>query len=228
MKEKTLTFSEFLADSNNTYKVAITLKGRSHSGIIIKYKEGEDLYQYYIHFAGSNDIRLIPLPDLTHNDHICLGIEKIVSQKGKQEDILATLVTLAESISDCKEQNIPFSFNYTGATFNLDTGKFPEDSYGLTCATFVVSFFKSVNIYLVNYPNWPIRNEDTDMMIETLEVLGELEGLSKEELRQKIKEEFPCSRVRPNEVFASAMYPYFSAAEHNYCSEIAVKCLAIH
>lgn len=106
--------------------------------------------------------------------------------------------------------NIHYGLFYK-ETFFRESGalKLGDNEYGLTCATFVLAVFISMDIKLINILDWEVRPEDIEWQKDTIMVL-EATGDDSPEYRHYIdtlRKEIGCPRYRPEEVTASITFP---------------------
>jgi hypothetical protein len=124
--------------------------------------------------------------------------------------ILEQLADLCETVKASK-QRVPYGFKYTPTTFSTGTGtlRIGGDSIGLTCATFVMAMFLSVNVDLIDHQRWGARADDArwqeDVWIFAYQN-GSCFGIPQHELDTNLAH-LPCLRYRPEEVVAAARFP---------------------
>lgn len=84
-----------------------------------------------------------------------------------------------------------------------------SDGLGLTCSTFVLKVFESAKVPLIELTNWPMRPDDNVRHASLLHLMengipGRLHPAPPEHV-QRVREELPCIRLRPEEVAAAAL-----------------------
>jgi hypothetical protein len=110
-----------------------------------------------------------------------------------------------------KEYRIPYAFRYTNkANINRATGEVQlVDGLGMTCSTFVLAVFQSVEIRLVNIETWQAREDDVARHESLLKKMrGEEPGFepAPDDHIEQVAKEVNCMRVRPEEVAATGMF----------------------
>lgn len=133
-----------------------------------------------------------------------------------QESLCSFLEVLADSI-DNGEIQIPYAYKYEKySDFDSDNHlRLAEESYGLTCATFLLTIFHHVGIDLINLESWPHRDEDKKKekaTKQTFWIYKERVDVSRKHLKH-MKDEIGCKRYSPEEVaISSALYNESSAS----------------
>jgi hypothetical protein len=129
--------------------------------------------------------------------------------KSRLRSIVAKCILVSENQLKSDKKPLPYAIGYySGREFNQD-GIYTDDQsgieYGMTCATFILTLFKSVGIELLDRQQWIYRNDDKpwfDYIISHLET-GFANGKVSKKHLDNVKNEFNCSRYRPEEVFGS-------------------------
>lgn len=110
-----------------------------------------------------------------------------------------------------QEHSIPYALGYHRSTgFSNQTGELIlSDGLGLTCSTFVLKVFESAKVPLIELTNWPMRPDDNVRHASLLHLMengipGRLHPAPPEHV-QRVREELPCIRLRPEEVAAAAL-----------------------
>ena len=130
--------------------------------------------------------------------------------KVQQESLSALCEVLKDDIRNRKIL-IPYGFLYDNYALIQPDGtlQLTENEIGLTCATFVLTFFHSCGIDLVDLNDWPPREEDQVWflhIINELKKYAQLIGIEQSHL-DKMKSQKGVSRFRPEEVaVSSALY----------------------
>lgn len=104
------------------------------------------------------------------------------------------------------QRGIAYALRYAGETFETRAGIFmTESGRGLTCATFVMAVFASHGVPLLQWAEWPEREEDRlwqEYIVQELHA----RGVEKEHI-DAVKEQATrgCARYRPEEVAAAGL-----------------------
>ncbi len=108
---------------------------------------------------------------------------------------------------------IPYAFRHgNNNRFNRATGELMLiDGLGLTCSTYVLTVFQSVEVTLVNFEGWEMRAEDDarhDALLNNMRNGIPEYGIppAQPEHVELVKEQLPCIRVRPEEVAATGLH----------------------
>ena len=107
---------------------------------------------------------------------------------------------------------IPFAFRLGNNTrFNQQTGELMlGDGLGLTCSTFVLAVFESVDVPLVRFNGWRPRVDDDKRHADLLDSMRNgIPGFSPPADPKdvdRVAAELPCVRVRPEEVAAAGLF----------------------
>lgn len=128
-------------------------------------------------------------------------------------------------INNIDGQNIPYALEYHGIRkFNeqgLYTSYIDGAEYGMTCATFILTVFESVGLEILDWKNWPSRNEDKewfDRLIRLLNIHKVKHGTVSQEHIYNVTKEKDCVKIRPEEIFSVC---YCNEYPMNYdCSSI--------
>jgi hypothetical protein len=129
--------------------------------------------------------------------------------KSRLRSIVAKCILVSENQLQSDKKPLPYAIGYySGREFNQE-GVYTDDEsgieYGMTCATFILTLFKSVGVNLLDWQNWIVRKEDKawfDYILYHLEEGYKNDKVSKKHL-DNVKNEVNCSRFRPEEVFGS-------------------------
>ncbi len=117
-----------------------------------------------------------------------------------------------------REYRIPYAFRYTSKTrINPATGEMQlEDGLGLSCSTFVLAVFQSVEITLVKIDTWRSRADDVVRHEALLQKMrAGIPGFAPPAPADHIvlvEKEVHCMRVRPEEVAAAGLFDDFPVA----------------
>jgi hypothetical protein len=108
---------------------------------------------------------------------------------------------------------MPYAFRHgNNNRFNSSTGELMlADGLGLTCSTFVLTVFESVEVPLVDFDGWEQRAEDNARHETLLDKMRN--GIPKYGIPaaqpdhvDRVAAELPCIRVRPEEVAATGLF----------------------
>jgi hypothetical protein len=112
-----------------------------------------------------------------------------------------------------REYRIPYAFRHgNNNRCNRNTGELMlVDGIGLTCSTFVLTIFQSVEVPLVNFDGWQHRADDEARhraLIDRMRTGFPQHGIppASPEHVARVEGESPCIRVRPEEVAATGMF----------------------
>lgn len=135
-------------------------------GVAIQYDKQHDQMHCGIAFVNQNTQQIIHLAthnwltlDTNLNDFKCIvkpSLPNIV-----QESFVALCLAIKDDINN-GNTHIPYGFLYDDYAIIDNDGKLAltEKEIGLTCATYVLTFFHSCGFDLVDISNWPPRDED--------------------------------------------------------------------
>lgn len=116
-----------------------------------------------------------------------------------------SIAAFCKTVYDRNDQGIPYGIVYEGGKFNEDGTLILEgEEHGFTCATFVMAFFKSVGIQLIDIHNWDIRESDTEFHEKVVHYLERTQA-SKAHI-EKVRHNVGCARFRPTEVTVSSYF----------------------
>ena len=100
-----------------------------------------------------------------------------------------------------RNKGIPYGISYTGAAaFNGSQEFIDEGGAGLTCATFILAFFKDLGFEVLDLYIWLVREDDKDW--QQL-IYSEIESRDKDHARNIQAGVGSAYRYRPEEVVAS-------------------------
>jgi len=129
--------------------------------------------------------------------------------KSRLKSVVAKCIIVAENQLQVDKSPLPYAVGYfSGREFN-EKGVYTDDitgiEYGMTCATFVLTMFKSVGVEILDWKNWITREEDKEWFAYIISHLekGHAVGRVSEEHLNNVTGEINCSRFRPEEVFGS-------------------------
>lgn len=171
-----------------------------HCGIAFSQQDKQQI----IHLASHNSLTF----DTDLNAFECIvkpSLPIIV-----QDSFVALCLAIKDDIKHGNIQ-VPYGFLYDDYAIIENSGKLAltEKEIGLTCATYVLTFFHSCGFDLVDINNWPARDEDKpwyENIINLLFTFKDRLGITIEHL-SKLKEQMNVPRFRPEEVaVSSALY----------------------
>jgi hypothetical protein len=121
---------------------------------------------------------------------------------------LEQIASLCQYLAEIKPR-VPYGFKYTPSVFRTEAGSIQfstsGDSFGLTCATFVLCVFESHNVRLLKENEWDCRVDDENWQSAVYELMrnnGETFGIPQTEIDRN-QGDIPCIRFRPQEVIAA-------------------------
>jgi hypothetical protein len=195
--------------SQNNHKLGIALgfsdEDQLHCGII--YRRDDDLYILHLkwHNLLSKDNDLLPF-----TRYVYLKIDSL------PDDRIESICAMCEVIySRHNQRKIAYGIKYNYDT-NFHDGLVNINhnvSSGLTCATFILAVFNSLEIRLLNIETWKPRRSDLlwhQKIIDALQESSRRGYVSAEHLRL-VTNERGCARYRPEEVAAGVSKADFFA-----------------
>lgn len=111
----------------------------------------------------------------------------------------------AEHASRISSQNIrkgiPYGISYSGAAvFNGQQEFIDEAGAGLTCATFILAFFKDLGFEILDLESWVVRDDDKDWQQMIYSEILKRDPAKAQSIKAELGNAF---RYRPEEVVAS-------------------------
>jgi hypothetical protein len=192
----------------------------NHTGILAKYKNEIKFY----HLAWHLELLCDNWEEYIANNENYLLKRWVKFMMLTSDPIIASyripsIIKKLEMILEKSQGKIPYAINFNTTTFtddgNLILG---EQENGLTCSTFIASFFNSVAINLVDLTTWISRDEEdtnwkrsiTQLMLRTNVSFEHVYNVAKEPLN---------FRLKPEEVAASSSLPEEDLpANFHFCS----------
>ena len=177
--------------------VGRTRHGNMHAGIAYRWAGNLYLYHQAFHF----DTRLEDFAGALTE----LGGATLVVRVSVPRDRQKAIAGLFNDIGKINPK-FPYSLRLDpGSRVDETLGRLiTKDGIGLSCVTFVLAMFQSAKIQLVDSSTWPIgRSADLDAQQSLVRLL---EGRASAEHVQAVREEVGCTRVRPEEIAATACY----------------------
>jgi hypothetical protein len=173
-----------------------------HCGIV--YEDFENSNFNTLHLAWHNDLR---------NEHEYLDwLSKYSCVHPKIHELRLGLIPAmcTRIVERQKSHKIPYGLLYEGGLFSMDEGiiNLGDKASGLTCATFVMAVFKSIQVDLIDIENWGSRLSDKkwhQKVILSLENTKEKYNISDKHI-DNVRNEVGCARFRPEEVAISSFF----------------------
>lgn len=190
---------KFKTEPENSLAILVikTSYGTNHTGILVK-TNGE--IKFY-HLAWHLKLECSSLEQINSNDTFKLqkwvSFSYFTSSPYVIEYRLLTTIKLLDVIYRQNIGKIPYGLKFRDTQFTQDNHLLlGEGENGLTCATFVLSFFQKVGIPLVDLNTWQPRVEDAawkkwviGMMIVLHVPEAHIQNVEKEELNYRLKPE---------------------------------------
>lgn len=219
--------SKFPLSESNWVGIAIGCEDRNmHCGILHRSEnDGVSFLNLAGHFYLQNE------NDLTEKEGYCFVGLNILEPRARQ------LAALCRNVYEVNKYLIPYSPMYDGSAefdddFKLILG---ESMNGLTCATFILTFFERLaGIRLLEITQWPKVGDDTERdrqnerymnhVIRQLKKTQKIRGHPEDSHIKAVETERGTIRFRPDEVVAgctSNSYP----ATFSYCEEYGAEIL---
>jgi hypothetical protein len=138
------------------------------------------------------------------------------------DDFAIQIPSLCELIVE-KNNLLNFGITFNNSTFDNEGNlKLQEGDFGLTCSTFILSIFESVNIPLIEFNSWEQRKEDIlwhEMVLDFFVTKNQLnpEKYSKE-LVEHFKNNAGCFRYRPEDVAVATSNNFFPS-NFDFCND---------
>ena len=165
----------------------------------------EDFQNFRIlHFAWDRDLRDEEYDIATRQQYVC-----VVPNLHPAE--LVALAGYCRKIyrANCAGANMPYNLQYEeGVYFDPDTGTFviAQEATGLSCATFVVHFFRTTGNPLLRASDWPkpsdedISRQDklAKMLLRSNDLITKMHGRIAET-------QVGCPRIRPEDVAGACL-----------------------
>lgn len=158
-----------------------------------------------VYQGSSGSYQLLHLA--THYSLICeplAGGYFLVPTCAFDSDELDYFAERAEFLARSNEGGIPYGFKYGGENVFSDSGKYSEEAgSGLTCATFVLAFFKYHAFDILDISSWCVREDDAAWQRWIVGVLVDVCGMTLEHAEHQLKLIGDAVRFRPEEVVSS-------------------------
>lgn len=168
--------------------------GLHHVGILYKI---DGASTKLTHMAWHHKLLIGRMPDSRY-DWLQCGLDEI-----NRKAVAAALVGMETTL----ELPVPYSINYEGIYFQPETMIYSrkEPGEGLTCATFIDAFFRSLGLELIVLESWPPRASDAVWQGEIVKALRQSLpdiGADAEHIRRQ-EERIGSPRYRPEEIAAA-------------------------
>lgn len=168
-----------------------------HCGIAYWDHQKNELKQ--LHMADHNELKVSPAGRI-----VALGKKSIWVRPPVNPLRLKIVRGYCMQIERKLPYEVPYAFRITNQTRFTDTGDLLlVGQAGLTCATLVVAVFASTGLRLVDIDSWIVRAEDAQVISAAILRLKS-KGVDPLHV-QKMVEETPCIRIRPDEVGGAAL-----------------------
>lgn len=201
-----------------------TLNGR-HSGIL--YKDPQDKNVYLFHLAFHNSLILEKVENFKGNFY-CVEFTLLNGTNDpdyyRREAIYQFIQTVYE---ESKTKSISYALKYDKSFFDISGHlKLTPGCIGLTCATFILAFFKGVGYELLNSSDWEPRSEDDAWHSEIIDLMESFRERFSIDIThiENVKKEKGCVRFRPEEVVAASHF-FPLPANINECQALGKEIL---
>ena len=171
-----------------------------HVGVVYTSSEDDSTVKKVLNLAGHLDLRSVNLNTAKR----CVILPTIPSSLARQISVTCRAIWTKNS-----ENLTPYALSPPSDCFNPLSGDLTlkEDQIGLTCATFVLSVYFSLNIPVLDHNTWLVREDDRKWQEYVIENYLPAWRASEEHIEQ-VLEEVGNIRVRPEEVAGAAIvYP---------------------
>lgn len=194
-----LELDQFFSDPEFSVAIVIAKNtlGTNHSGILTK--EGNNAS--FFHLAWHLNLEQESYPDFLTNIHLSLKrwvkFNSLTADPVVAEYRVPAIIKKLQLIYSKNMGSIPYSLKFQDTQFTDDGDlKLGEGEMGLTCATFIASFFSSVGIPLVDLDSWISREEDLEwkafiigVMNKTGVPINHIANVTKEAINYRVKPE---------------------------------------
>jgi hypothetical protein len=187
--------------------------GNTHAGVVFRDTHGRWMM---FHQAWHKDTRYESLAEALSDMSVKSFVFAVVNYPTA---IAKNAVHICRSIANVR-QAIPFAFGFDNeATWDEATHrlKMPKGK-GLTCVNFTVALFKYAGLTLIDWTDWPTRDEDKAFQSDILRSLAswcrnkspdrritEEDAAHLEEVRKEIESESGCARIRSEELIGAIL-----------------------
>lgn len=182
----------------------------THLGIVFNIGQKAN----YFHFAWHNDLRL-ESENLFGNygRFVCLPVS-LFESIDETFEIRRSMISMFRTLASKYGNNFPYATMYSGGFFSFSPpNNFVGNENGLTCATFVLSIFKSKDIDLLETSTWQTRASDETWREWIISML--IEHSASASHIDAVRKEKNSVRFRPEEVFVAASQA--SNATFSFC-----------
>ena len=178
-----------------TISIAVQLFGRgSHLGVAFN----RATLTHVGHLAGDLDIKL-DIPSGTESHPWWCSEVEYYHENDPLRMKRRAHTALIDLICRSNQSSIPYCTVYNGAYFSPEAKiQYINHESGLTCATFVLAIFKTLQIDLVDFQTWEPRQSD-DIWRDAIGPHLPLRNINAESGNR---------RFRPEEVFVSSINPH--------------------
>lgn len=204
------------------YSVALAVgipdgQQNQHCGIIFKVKEGVK----FLHFAWhcqlclDDESKIIDLmPKLKYVEFV-----RVNSKNDPSGALKMSIIGFARTVFNKHKASIPYATLFHDTTLNKNDNDFiwGKNEFGLTCATFILAFFRAVGIDLIDVDSWKSRKSDKNWHSQIVALLEKYEA---DKIHtERVRNERDCARYRPVEVVASS-YCDTIPSKFKFCKDI--------
>lgn len=180
-------------------------RGNNHSGAL--YRDDDDNQIYILHLPAEGKPHRDPW-----NPRWGWGVPRITRQE------LRLVRAMCHLVFDLQD-DIPYGFKYGLDTrFSSATGALTTatDCRGLSCATFVLALFHSLNIHLLAVDSWEIQPEELPGMVAIAE---------RQPNHEAVIAELPTARFTPEQVSGACLADELPIEfeEANECGNLVVE-----
>ena len=208
--------------TNTVYPIASFLKDSDCVGILIGYTDEDQLHCGIVYKSVEHPASAI---HLAWHCHLCneTKFEKLNQFHWVKTTIHPFRARIISSkcrtvwTANKTKNDIPYGLHFNGSVFNEEgIIDWKPDAIGLTCATFVLSIFKSCGIELIDIKKWEPKLPDDEKwqkkIISNLEYCVSINkyNVTREHVDKVIKEAGArATRFRPEDVAASSTFPSY-------------------
>lgn len=184
-------------------RVHISRAGQWHAALVYWSEESRRFQQ--IELAFHNDLRR----------KVCrfeqgVWVRVVAASDGASvamQNLIAMCRVVADRYANGRE-DIPYGTVYGGGVFSIVDGGYLRDvtrESGLTCATFVLALFESVDWVLVDRASWPADSERCVHWRD--EVVSALVQRGYVDQAERVRRDVECVRFLPTEVAGACLWP---------------------
>lgn len=185
----------------------------THSGIIVKAKDGRI---YLFHFAWHKTLRFET--NIPRNKSVYIGLNGFDKKLDSRRLNTESFLNLCKEVFEKNKETILYGLALSKLTkfigHKLET---KEGTIGLTCSTFIMTFFKSYDKELIDINTWKKRKKEDEAWKKYMIIFMRKHGVDEAHIEEVGKEEI-MFRFKPEEVVSSSLkYPDDLKAEFDFC-----------